>query len=176
MSERTAAATARRRADSELKRQRILTIARAFIDRGQDFSWESLARAADVNPGFLHRAPGLKEKVREMSDQTLVDLEVGLRSGTTVTVASVKAENAYLKRRLLELERANAKLKERLGEVVGQDLLDVAPSDASLAHRIAELEQQLFEARETIREREEELEAARDVNRDLMRARNQGGA
>lgn len=176
MSERTAAATARRRADSELKRQRILTIARAFIDRGQDFSWESLARAADVNPGFLHRAPGLKEKVLEMSDQTLVDLEVGLRSGTTVTVASVKAENAYLKRRLLELERANAKLKERLGEVVGQELLDVAPSDASLAHRIAELEQQLFEARETIREREEELEGARDVNRDLMRARNQGGA
>ncbi len=111
-----------------------------------------------------------------MGDQALVELEVGLRSGTSVTVASVKAENAYLKRRLVDLERANAKLKERLGEVVGQELLDVAPSDASLAHRIAELEQQLFEARETIRERQEELEAARDVNRDLMRARNQGGA
>ena len=173
MSERTAAATARRRADSELKRQRILTIARSFIDRGQDFSWESLARAADVNPGFLHRAPGLKETVREMGDQALVDLEVGLRCGTTVTVASVKAENAYLKRRLLDLERANAKLKERLGEVVGQELLDVAPSEASLAARVAELEQQLFEARETIRDREEELEAARAVNQGLMRAQNQ---
>ena len=173
MSERTAAATARRRADSELKRERVLTVARAFIDRGQDFSWESLARAADVNPGFLHRAPGLKEKVRALGDQTLVDLEVGLRSGTAVTVASVKAENAYLKRRLVDLERAVTKLKERLGEVVGAELLDVAPSDASLADRVAELEQQLFEARETIRDREEELEAARAVNQRLMRTQNQ---
>lgn len=173
MSERTAAATARRRADSELKRERILTVARAFIERGQDFSWERLARAADVNSGFLHRAPGLKEKVRAMGDQALVDLEVGLRSGTSVTVASVKAENAYLKRRLLDLEHAVRELKARLGEAMGQELPDVAPSDTSLADRVTELEQQLFESRETIRDREEELEAARAVNQGLMRAQNQ---
>jgi chromosome segregation ATPase len=108
-----------------------------------------------------------------MGDQALVDLEVGLRSGTSVTVASVKAENAYLKRRLLDLEHAVRELKARLGEAMGQELPDVAPSDTSLADRVTELEQQLFEARETIRDREEELEAARAVNQSLMRAQNQ---
>ena len=61
---RTAAATARRRVDSEHKRERILTVARAWVDRGQDFSWEQLARGAQVNPGFVHRAPGLKAEIR----------------------------------------------------------------------------------------------------------------
>ena len=107
-----------------------------------------------------------------MGDQALVDLEVGLRAGTSVTVASVKAENAYLKRRLFDLERAVRELKDRLGEAVGKELLDVVRSDASLAARVAELEQQLFEARETIRDREEELEAARAVNQRLLRAQN----
>ncbi len=54
---RTAAATARRRVDSEHKRERVLTVARAWVDRGQDFSWEQLARARRSTPGscIAHR-------------------------------------------------------------------------------------------------------------------------
>ena len=92
---RTAAATARRRADSEHKRQRVLTVAGAFIDRGQDFSWEQLARAAQVNPGFVHRAPGLKAEIEALRGSAAVELEAGLRSGTAITVASVNAENTF---------------------------------------------------------------------------------
>ncbi|MGH2928208.1 MAG: hypothetical protein ACRDL8_08400, partial [Solirubrobacteraceae bacterium] len=79
MSERTAAATARRRADSEHKHQRILTVAGAFIDRGQDFSLEQLARAAQVNPGFVHRAPGLKAEIEALRHNATAELEAGLR-------------------------------------------------------------------------------------------------
>src|SRR3954466_14021230 len=116
---RTAAATARRRADSDGKRQRVLTIAAAWIDRGQDFSWEQLARGAQVNPGFVHRASGLKAEVDALRQRAALELQAGLRAGTTVTMASITAENAFLKRRLHERDRDVAALKRRLGEALG---------------------------------------------------------
>ena len=174
---RTAAATARRRVDSEHKRERVLTVARAWVDRGQDFSWEQLARGAQVNPGFVHRAPGLKAEIEALRQDAAVELEAGLRSGTALTMASVKAENVFLKRRLHELEQDVATLKRRLGEALGQSMLDPqAPTDEDLKEQIAELEQQLFEARETVRDREEQLQAVRTLNQRLLRESNvQGG-
>lgn len=173
---RTAAATARRRADSEHKRQRVLTVARAFIDRGQDFSLEQLARASQVNPGFLHRAPGLKAEIEALHEQAAVELEAGLRSGTAVTTASLKAENTFLKRRLQECEQDVATLKRRLGEALGQTMPDTMPSaDRELSERIAELEQRLFEAQEVLRDRDEELEAVRALNQRLLKEQNVRG-
>lgn len=173
---RTAAATARRRADSEHKRQRVLTVAGAFIDRGQDFSWEQLARAAQVNPGFVHRAPGLKAEIEALRGSAAVELEAGLRSETAITVASVKAENAFLMRLLHERERDVATLKRRLGEALGQTMLDQhAAGDRELGERVAELEQQLFQASEARRDRDEELQAVRTLNQRLLKEHNLQG-
>ena len=170
---RTAAATARRRADSEHKRQRVLTVARAFVDRGQDFSLEQLARAAQVNPGFVHRAPGLKAEIEAFRDNATAELDAGLRSGTALTAASLKAENLFLKRRLHEREQNVATLKRRLGEALGQTMIDAgAPRDADLNGRIAELEQRLFEAREALRDRDEQLQAVRALNHRLLKEQN----
>jgi hypothetical protein len=170
---RTAAATAARRADSEHKRERVLTVARVWVDRGQDFSWEQLARGAQVNPGFVHRAAGLKDEVCALREQATLELEVGLRSGTAVTMTSVRAENVFLKRRLAEREDDIAKLKRRLGELLGQERFGPAEdADEDLEARVDELEQQLFEARETLRERDEELDAVRALNQRLLRERN----
>jgi hypothetical protein len=171
---RTAAATAVRRADSEHKRERVLTVARAWVDRGQDFSWEQLARGAQVNPGFVHRAAGLKDEVCALREQATLELEVGMRSGTAVTMASVRSENVFLKRRLADREADIAKLKHRLGELLGQELAG-PPEDADedLEAHVGELEQQLFEARETLRDRDEELDAVRVLNQRLLRERNQ---
>ena len=173
---RTAAATARRRADSEHKRQRLVSIAGAFIDRGQDFSLEQLARAAQVNPGFVHRAPGLKDEIDALRHGAAVELEAGLRSGTAVTMASVKAENAFLKRRLHEREQDIATLKRRLGEALGQAMFDPQTSnDPDLNERVAELEQHLFEAREMLRDRDEQLQAVRTLNQRLLKEQNVRG-
>lgn len=173
---RTAAATARRRADSEHKRQRILTVAGAFIDGGQDFSIEQLARAAQVNPGFVHRAPGLKAEIEALRHNATLELEAGLRAGTALTTASLKAENAFLKQRLHDREQDVATLKHRLGEALGQTIRDTtAPGDPGRGERIAELEQQLFEAQEALRDRDEQLQAVRTLNQRLLKDRNVGG-
>jgi hypothetical protein len=173
---RTAAATARRRADSEHKRQRVLTIAGAFVDRGQDFSFEQLARAAQVNPGFLHRAPGLKAEIQALRQQAALELEAGLRSGTALTTASLKAENLFLKQRLHEREQDVATLKRRLGEALGQTIGDTgAAIDAQLSARVDVLGQRLFEAQEALRDRDEQLQAVRTLNQRLLKEQNAGG-
>lgn len=173
---RTAAATARRRADTEHKRRRVLAIASAFIDRGQDVSLEQLARAAQVNPGFVHRAPGLKGEIEALRQNATLELEAGLRSGTALTSASLKAENTFLKRRLHEREQDIATLKRRLGEALGQTIPDPpAPSGPGLSERVAELEQQLFEANEALRDRDEQLQAVRALNQRLLKEHNLRG-
>jgi hypothetical protein len=154
----------------------VLAVARAFIDRGQDFSFEQLARAAQVNPGFVHRAPGLKAEIQALRQQAVVELEVGLRSGTAVTTASLKAENAFLKRRLHERDQDVATLKRRLGEALGQAMIDTpAPVNSGLDERIAELEQQLFDAQESLRDRDEQLQAVRTLNQRLLKEQNVRG-
>jgi len=174
---KTAAATARRRADSDHKRQRLLAIASAFIQRGQDFSFEQLARAAQVNPGFVHRAAGLKTEIQALRDNAATELEAGLRSGTALTTASLKAENAFLKRRLHEREQDIATLKRSLGEALGHTIPETtpAPTDPDLSERIGELEQQLFEAREALRDRDEQLQAVRTLNQRLLKEQNVRG-
>jgi hypothetical protein len=167
---------ARRRADSEHKRQRVISVASAFIDRGQDFSLEQLARAAQINPGFVHRAPGLKAEIEALRHDAVAELEAGLRSGTTLTAASLRAENAFLKRRLHEREQDIATLKRRLGEALGESLLNrVAADDEESRERITELEQQLFEAREAVRDRDEQLHAVRTLNQRLLKEQNLRG-
>lgn len=174
---RTAAATARRRADSDHKRQRVLTVAGAFIDRGQDFSLEQLARAAQVNPGFVHRAAGLKAEIEALRHDATVELEAGLRTGTALTTASLKAENTFLKQRLHDREQDVAQLKRRLGEALGQTIFDsrAGPTDEQLRWRISDLEQQLFEAQEALRDRDEQLQAVRTLNQRLLKEQNVRG-
>lgn len=52
----------------------------------------------------MHRAPGLKAEIEVLRHGAAAELEAGLRSGTALTMVSVKAENVFLKRRLHERE------------------------------------------------------------------------
>jgi hypothetical protein len=82
----------------------------------------------------------------------------------------VKAENAFLKRRLHERDRDAATLKRRLGEALGQTMADKAAVEGpDLGERMAELEQQLFEAQEALRDRDEQLQAVRTLNQRLLK-------
>ena len=126
----------------------------------------------------MHRAPGLKAAIEALRHDAAAELEAGLRSGTAVTMASVKAENAFLRRRLHEREQDIATLKRRLGEALGAAMIDphATSTDEQQSERVAELEQQLFEASEALGERDEQLQAVRTLNQRLLKEHNvQGG-
>ena len=120
---------------------------------------EQLARAAQINPGFVHRAPGLKAEIEALREGAAVELEAGLRSGTAVTTASVKAENVFLKRRLHEREQDVATLKRRLGEALGQAMSDRKPPAASAHRADHRARAAAVREREALRDRDEQLQA-----------------
>jgi hypothetical protein len=87
-----------------------------------------------------------------------------------VTAASLRADLENAKARNRRLEADLTALRRRLGEVIGRDVLAEigGTEDPDAASRVSQLEQALFDAQETLAQRTEELEAARQINRELM--------
>jgi hypothetical protein len=83
-------------------------------------------------------------------------------------LAARDLENAKGRNRRLESDLAAS--RRRLGEVIGQDILSQvsAPGHPSTAERAGQLEQAHSGAQEALAQRTEELEAARQINRELM--------
>ena len=64
-----------------------------------------------------------------------------------------------------------AGLRRRLGQLLGQEVLNDLPKDATIAvddPRLQQLEAALVAAQEELTRRTEELEAARQINRELL--------
>jgi hypothetical protein len=92
-----------------------------------------------------------------------------------VTTASLRAdlENARARNRRLDAELSA--LRRRLGELMGQEVLgQIDVIEVPTAGRVAELDPALFEAEEALSRRTEELESARQINRELMARLNRG--
>jgi hypothetical protein len=94
-----------------------------------------------------------------------------------VTTASLRADLENERARNRRLEADLTALRRRLGEVIGRDVLsEISTTDhPELASRASELEQELFEAQEALARCTEELEAARQINRELMARLNRDG-
>lgn len=98
-----------------------------------------------------------------------------------MTAASLRAELENSRAQNHRLTKQVRALETRLSKVEGARLVadELLPdaviaelADRQLAERTAEVERQLFEARETARVATEELEAARTINRELMQRLN----
>jgi hypothetical protein len=87
-----------------------------------------------------------------------------------VTAAPLRADLENAKARNRRLEADLTALRRRLGEVIGRDVLAEigGTENPDTASRLSQLEQALFDAREALAQRTEELEAARQINRELM--------
>lgn len=159
-----------RRADTEAKTARLLATLDAFIAAGQAPVISVLARRAGVSRRFIYDHPELRAEIARRTSQ-LADQQAGtIAASYRTTTASLRAnlENTKAASRRLQAELAS--LRRRLGELTGQHVLAETghiPGTAASA-RTAEIEQQLFDAREALAQRDEELEAARQINRELM--------
>src|SRR5258705_8462162 len=94
-------------------------------------------------------------------------------SGTRTSHRSLLADLANLRAHNERLRHHNAKLTERLSEILGEQVFHDAgltrtDETSTLQKRVAELEQQLLDRRQDLQDRDDELAAARAANRDLM--------
>lgn len=161
-----------RRLDSADKTHRVIAALNATLGSGQPLTIAALARRAGVSRRFIYDHPELRAEAERRSAEE-ADRHAGATSASTrVTVTSLRADLANAKAANHRMTTELAALRRRLGQLLGQDALadlDHPTIDpGAISSRLADLEQSLFETGEELARRTEELDAARQINRELI--------
>jgi chromosome segregation ATPase len=170
-----------RRADSERKRHLVLAAADAALEAGRHPSIAGIARQAGVGRKFIYDHLDLRAGIELRAAQATSRQASNLVASARVTGASLRADLENARAQNHRLSRQIRALENRLSRAEGARLVadELLPgavlaelADQQLAGRVAELDQQLFQAREDLRRTTEELEAARTINRELIQQAN----
>lgn len=158
-----------RRADTSRRRQRVLTTLEAAVADGTQISVAGIARAAGVDRTFLYRH---KDLLAQIYSAQAVPTSITANE-TAVSRESLKADLANAQHRITRFAARNALLERKLSELLGQQVWREsglgAPVDVEqLQQRITSLEQQVVDLTGRLEERDQELGAARDANRELF--------
>lgn len=168
ISPRSAAIAQGRRADSARRRQRVLNTLNDASNDGE-ISVSGIARRAGVDRSFLYRHTDLLEQVHTLEAQPPNTAGVG----PAVSRASLKTDLLNAQQRTARLAARIHQLEQRLSEALGEQAWREsglgAPDDIDrLQQRIVALEQQVVDLRLQLEQRDQELDAARAANRELM--------
>ena len=175
--DRGEALRAARQLTGQRKRTLVLAAVEALVQRGRAPTIAGVARDAGVGRKFIYDHPDLRAQIELKCAQAAHRQADDMVSAARVTGASLRADlensrvaNLRLQQRLRSLERRLSQL-EGAGLVADDLLAGDMPAQVAeqrLAQRVTELERQLFEAVEALRRTDEELDAARAINRELM--------
>jgi chromosome segregation ATPase len=170
-----------RRRDSQRKHTLVLAALEATVQAGREPTIASVARQAGVGRKFIYDHPDLRAEIELKAVQTTRAQANHMLAAAHVTGASLRADLENSRAQNRRLQQQLRSLENRLSQLEGAQLLseDLLPAevvaqlaDQQLTMRVSQLEQQLFEATEALRRTTEELEAARNINRELMQRAN----
>lgn len=186
--DRTAALRAARAKDSQDKRRRVLAAVQALETAGAPITAAAVATTAGVSSWLVH-ADGVREHLdaarrRQTEHATTPGPAVPPSNHAPVTPASLRTDLAIARDqiRLLRVERD--KLRARLRLQLGAEI--DGPERAELITRVADLESvgrqlaaerdsrtaETNQAQRRVHELEDDLAAARDSLRQVIRAQN----
>ena len=135
---------------------------------GDDLSVSSVARAARVHRSFIYRHSDLHAAVHHQAarDTTPSDGTRASRQALQADLANALERSTRQAQRISQLEK---KLSHVLGDNAWRESGLGAPTDIdALQQRITSLEQQLGDVATQLAAREDDLDAARNANRELM--------
>lgn len=163
-----------RRRDVERRRRQVHEALRALLASGDEITLSSVARHARVHRSFLHRHPDLRADVIAAADTPPAGLP---SSNASVSRRSLQAENLNLRETNQRLRQHISDLEERLSELLGEQVatrsgLGTATSHTQLKGQVEALEQTVADLRGTLADRQDELDAARHANRQLLTSLN----
>jgi hypothetical protein len=158
-----------RRSDSTRRRQQVLDTVARLANAGAEVSVSSVARAAGVHRSLIYRHPDLHAAIAAAADQPAP-------ADPTAPAVSRKSLHADLANLTSQLRRQDAHiraLEQRLAEQLGQTVwarsgLGAPPDTEALQAQITRLEQETTELRRQLADRDDELDAARAANRQLI--------
>ncbi|MGW0664558.1 hypothetical protein [Streptodolium elevatio] len=158
-----------RRADSARRRQRVIKALNEATKNGTEFSVAAIARSARVDRSFLYRHRDLLAQIHAAASEPLS------RPGTApqVSRASLQADLANAQGRAVRQAARIYQLENKLSELLGEQAWRQsglgAPDDIEqLKRRITALEQRTVDLTRQLEERQQELDAARAANRELI--------
>jgi hypothetical protein len=172
---------AKRTINSE-KYERVRAVIAQIRDqaREQDLKATIIARRAGVHRSFVtsHFAAEIQHANAEIQSRFMA----GLNGQTALSAASLRVELETAKHQAREAQQEIRTLKTRLARALGEEVAAGHPEHSLAAATVRDLQaegEQLLagqvELRRQLRETEEELDAARRLNRTLMRERNTSG-
>lgn len=163
---------AARRDDSERRRRKVIDALDRLRANGDEITVSAVARTAGVDRSFLYRHHDLRSQILALGAEPEPH-----PPSTCISRRSLLADLANLRAHNERLRHQNAKLSERLSELLGEQVFGAAgltrtDETSTLRNRVAELEQQLLDRRQDLQDRDDELAAARAANRDLITTLN----
>ena len=169
----TAGITAARQAHSSRCRQRVITALNQAVAAGEAISVCAIARKAGVDRSLLYRHRDLHALVIAKAAEP----PAATSTSPAVSRASLLTDLAGAHDRASRLTQENTQLRRRLSEALGEQAWRESglggPDDIhTLQRRITDLEQHVVELRQQLADRDDELDAARAANRELMTALN----
>lgn len=159
-----------RQADSARRRQRVIAAINQASSSGSEISVSGIARAAAVDRTFLYRHRDLLEQIHALE---AAPPATGHAPGPAATRASLQADLLAAHERAARLHARVRQLEKRLSEALGEQTwresgLGAPPDTDAPNDKLTQLEQQAADLRIQLSERDDELAAARAVDRELM--------
>ncbi|CAL9590997.1 hypothetical protein SUDANB105_05223 [Streptomyces sp. enrichment culture] len=170
----TSAMSDGREASTERRRSRVQEAITTAARNDTPLTASAIARAAGVDRTFLYRHRDLLELLHTASNRSAGEMPepgTATRASLQADLANANARAARLSARVQHLEN---RLSRRLGNQAWHESGLGSPADTEeLQQTIIQLEQRTVDLTTALEEREAELEAAREANRQLTRALNQ---
>ncbi len=159
-----------------MKRDRVLASLDGFVERGEAVTVAGLAKRAGVSARFVYNHPDLRAEIERRAAEIGDQLAGRVTASARVTTASIRADLANYKAEVQRQRTEITALRERLREALGTTYVNGLPEADRLGlvgtreakEHVAALDQQVFDLREELGRRDEELAAVRDLNRELM--------
>lgn len=165
-----------RRLDSQLKRERVAAAVDALATTGRELSIAAIARHAGVSRKFIYTHPDLRAQVEQRAQQAVAGASAQAVVDGRVTVASLRTDlanaNAQNQRLRQQLRAAEQRLSEALGRDIAAEIDPGAERPDELRRQLHAAQTQIFELREQLTDAREELDAVREINRELLADRN----
>jgi len=172
-----AAMVAHRRLDSQVKRERVAAAVDARLAAGHELTIAAIARHAGVSRKFIYAHPDLRAQIEHRALQASArNTSITIADGR-VTVASLRADLANAKAHNHRLREQLRTLEQRLSQTLGEEVADQLEQDLAdgsdqLRARLEAAHAHAFEVEESLADAREELDAVREINRELLAARN----
>lgn len=179
MSGRAVAMHSQRRLDSQLKRERVAAAVDACVASGAEVTIAAVARHAGVSRKFIYSHPDLRAELELRALRATQSTSASATASARVTGASLRADAENYKAQGHRLRQQVRALEQRLSETLGNQLADALPDELpehderhALQARLEESYARVFELEETLADARGELDAVREINRELLSQHN----